>query len=114
MGAANRMAPYAKNAAIPFALGELSSLMDNVVESIFAAGILNGNMSHPSDDKWNMCVEYVSSREQTTGGWCKNIEGWKDSQDDRNSSKNTRSAKVDNKTEDGGVEVRSAKFEQSR
>ena len=50
MGDATKMAPYAKNAAMPFALGALGSPEDNVVDSIFGAGILNGNMSHPSDN----------------------------------------------------------------
>ena len=58
LGAATRMAPYAKNAAIPFALSMLSSLGDNVVDSIFGVGILNGKMSNPSDD---YRVEYVPS-----------------------------------------------------
>ena len=62
------MAPYAKNSAIPFALGALTSLGNNVVDSIFGVGILNGDMSHPSDD---YRVEYMPSRDQTTGGAAK-------------------------------------------
>ena len=68
LGAAIRIALYTKNAAIPFPLVALSSLGDNVVESIFGSGILNGNMSQPSDD---YRVEYVPSGEQTTGGAAK-------------------------------------------
>ena len=44
------MAPYARNAAIPLTMGALSSLEYNTVDSIFGAGIVNGNMAHPSDD----------------------------------------------------------------
>ena len=58
------MAPYAKNAAIPFALGVLSSLWDYVVDSILGVGILNGNMSRPSDDYRE---EYVPSRKRNKG-----------------------------------------------
>ena len=56
LGATTRMVPYAKNAAIPLALGALSSRGDNVVDSIFGASILNCNMSHPlTTTAWNMC-----------------------------------------------------------
>ena len=50
LGAATKMAPYARNAAIPLAMGALSSLRDNIVDSIFGAGIVNGNIAYPSDD----------------------------------------------------------------
>ena len=76
---------------------------DNVVYSIFGAGILYGNMSHPSDDYHGICAIPLAD-----DGRCKRIEGWKDSQDDENCSKNTRSAKVDNKTEPVVVKARSA------
>ena len=102
--AATRMMPYAKNAAIPFAHGALSSLGDNVIDSIFGAGILNSNMSQPSDD---YRLQYVPSRKPTTGMPQKD-RGWEDSQDDGKGSKNTRIAKVDNKTEDESIEARSA------
>ena len=50
LGAATQMAPYARNAAIPLTMGALSSLEYNTVDTIFGAGIVNGNMAHPSDD----------------------------------------------------------------
>lgn len=75
LGAATKMAPYAKNAAIPFALGALSSLGDNIVDSIFGAGMVNGNVAHPSDDVRNEYrVEYTPTRnrgKKTRGGAAK-------------------------------------------
>ena len=63
-GATTKFAPLAKNETIPLAMAALGSLGDNIVDSIFGSGIINGNMVHPSDD---YCVEH-EPRKRTTGG----------------------------------------------
>ena len=50
LGAATKMALYTRYAAIPLAMGALSSLENNIADFIFGAGIINGNMAHLSDD----------------------------------------------------------------